>query len=392
MNRREFNIKLATLTSMLSGCSSHEDVVPASCEALLNFDQIDNAKLIINNDGLDAFGSYSASSIDEFIKLRIDPILSHADYLFYCTGTSHIFSHKTNIGERFNNNLLKSMDKINTDPLQIAINHTHSKNKKIYFSLRMNDTHDYIYDNNYPVWKKINNEAIMGSKGMNFKYGGNRWSAMNYEKEVTLKYIIGIVDEILSNYNVDGIELDFFRHPIYFTNQLVGKPIYLPEIDLMTHLFKEIVFICKSKNKGLAIRVPDSIKYNKLIGIDLMKWLEFDAIDILTLGGYFHLSKWCSLSDLKNYGDFKMFACLSRSRLNDEGKTLEDYFWSNEAIYALSSGFDGIYLFNVTQKIKHLYSILNLEFLKSNYDPNFEEVKGDYESYWVKNGNSMYNY
>lgn len=374
-------------------CNCKGSVDPYKCEPV--DPEIKNEpKLIINNDGGDAYGRSAADNEEDYINLRLRPMTASADYVFYSLGTSHFFSHNTNVGERLSNEFLSYLSSKKTDPLRIATEYVHSKGKKIFYSLRMNDTHDHTNDKLFPDWKVENSPAVVGMEGREYASGGQRWSAMDYEYDVTRDYVYRLLEEAILKYDIDGIELDFFRHPIFFGSQLDGDHATAYQTNILTELIERISNLCDKHGKKLAIRVPDSITYNSAIGIDLETWLTLGYIDIVSLSGYFHLSQWCAMANLKNLGDFELYACLSKSRLKNQksGKILPDYYWYNEAARAMQNGYDGIYLFNVFQNDTTKYSLFDVESLNNNYDPDYEEQKGGSPGYWVRNGVNYFTY
>lgn len=392
MDRRQALNRILCAPFVFNAIScKNADLVEPSCE-IKNISDLVQPEIIINNDGGDAFTKHSPKSIEEFINLRLSDMVEYGDIVSYCTGTTHIFTHQTKLAQRIENDFLKICDGLNTDPFKIASEYVTSKGKKIFFSLRMNDTHDHIHTHLLSNWKKRNPSKLIGHSSVSYPYGANRWSALNYEIEENRNYIFKIIEEVVHQYEVDGIELDFMRHPIFFPNQLHGQTANEDQRDLLTSLIERIRGLLQENDIMLSIRVPDSIEYSLEIGIDLIKWLDLGLIDNITFSGYFHLNKWCTLGYLKEKYDVKLFACLSRSRLQINKEVLESYFWSNECSHAVLSDFDGIQLFNVFDRYSEFYSTFNLSELQNRHDENYKEQKGYYASHWLHNGKRHYNY
>ena len=89
-----------------------------------------------------------------------------------------------------------------------------------------------------------------------------------------------------------------------------------------------------------------------------------------------------------------MYACLSRDRLRDyeTKRILPDYNWLNEAFAAIQGKLDGIYLFNVVERDSGIYQLFDKNNLNSHADNNYSEIKGFSANYWIKDGQSFYNY
>jgi hypothetical protein len=399
MDRREFVKYSGTTllgTCLLGSCNKFDEelgfilpkcdnpLVPESSSLSKQF------RIIMNNDGNDGFHERFTKKFtneSDFLNFRTTPLMenSHVDAIFYCTGTTHIFSHQTTYGENFYNNFLNSLHRKGTDPLRLVINHVRNYDKQVFFSLRMNDTHDSTAQHIFPEWKTKYEKYLMGSVGEEFPYGGNRWSAMNYEHDEVRHYILALLEEVIQNYEINGIELDFFRHPIFFRNQLFGKDATIEQLELMNTLIEEISSITHQNNLQLAIRIPDSLTVCYKIGLDINTWLCNQWVDITSLSGYFHLEPWSNIKLLKEVFDTQVYACLSRSRLKYfDNKTLPDEFWRGEGIIAKNAGADGIYFFNVFDPYNPLfYELGDVDLMQSKHKRLIEN-EGFYHNYWVK--------
>ena len=75
------------------------------------------------------------------------------------------------------------------------------------------------------AWKKANPECLAGKWEDRGTYcgGGTRWSAVNYTHPLVRDRTVGWFGEVAENYDVDGVELDFFRHPVFFASTLHGR-------------------------------------------------------------------------------------------------------------------------------------------------------------------------
>ena len=57
---------------------------------------------------------------------------------------------------------------------------------------------------------------------------------MNYEVPEVREKVLRILTDVAARYDVDGLELDFFRHPVYFQPQIFGKPVTQEQCDMLT--------------------------------------------------------------------------------------------------------------------------------------------------------------
>ena len=89
------------------------------------------------------------------------------------------------------------------------------------------------------------------------------------------------------NYDVDGIELDFFRHPQLFKGVANGALATPEELEMLTEFMRRVRKMAettgakRAKPVLIALKVPDSVDFCRAIGIDLERWLAEDLADIL---------------------------------------------------------------------------------------------------------------
>ena len=195
----------------------------------------------------------------------------------------------------------------------------------------------------------------MGKRGDTFPFGHNRWSSVNYGLEAVRTKVLRILKDVAVRYDVDGIELDFYRHSVLFRSSMMGEVPTDEECRIITDLFaalREITFEVAARRKRpflIAIRVPDSVPYCRALGIDLPGLLERDLVDILIGGGYFKLEPWQNWAALgKQYGVPAYAAFVSR-RLMDGGapdQASDLPVWRGETLTAWRAGVSGICTFN----------------------------------------------
>jgi hypothetical protein len=193
-------------------------------------------------------------------------------------------------------------------------------------------------------------------------------------------------EEVCQNYDVDGLELDFFRHALFFKCSGAGEPCGETELSQMTGLLRRIRNMAEElgRKRGrpilLAIRVPDSIEYCKWIGLDLEGWLASNLVDILVVGGYTQLNPWTYSVALGHKYGVKVYPSLDEPRIRDEAaralrSTPETY--RGRALNAWHAGADGVYLFNFFDPLSPLWRELGDPALLRSKDRNyFASVRG----------------
>jgi len=326
-------------------------------------------RIIFNNDGNEPVYLCKSASKEELLKARTSDLAgTQVDSIFYCTWSSgfSLFTHRTRTGQvfntregRFTNNLAQAFLDQGLDPLQVMVEFGHQHRMEVFWSMRMNDTHDGSRADYGPVMFRANRlkqahpEYLIGSATQRPRYGA--WSAVDYGLPQIRELAFAFCEEVCRNYDVDGIELDFFRHAFFFRCSGDNHPCGAMELDAMTALIKRIRAMTEAEGRRrgrpilLAIRVPDSVDYCRLIGLDLERWLQEGLTDLLIVTGYTQLNPWEYSVTLGHKYGVKVYPSLDEPRVRDpEARkaraSLESY--RGRALQAWASGTDGVYMFN----------------------------------------------
>jgi hypothetical protein len=262
------------------------------------------------------------------------------------------------------------------DPLLPIINYTHNNGMKFLFSLRMNDFHHTVWkwphlwdqfrlDNSPDLclnvsrkeWQEV---VVPGIEESNKKTklqlsdedrmpipSNERWRFLyNYAFEKIRKHYLDILIEACKRYDLDGIELDWLRHDVYFLPGEEEK-----NIALMTSFVQEIKKILeenseqRNKKLLLTMRLPDSPAEARKLGLDAVSWVEQGLVDVIIAG---HgtppkpelVKEWVTLGSKFNV---PIYGCITRSHslknaTHEELKTVAKNLWN--------VGVSGLYLFN----------------------------------------------
>jgi hypothetical protein len=359
-------------------------------------------RIIVNNDGNDCRRRQPGEPIsaENFLSKRTSPLVgSHVDAIFYCTGIVNVYTHHSKETElrtsadRGVDDWAPQLIKTGRDSLQIMVDFGHEQGWEVFWSMRMNDTHDSGDTKMLCKWKKDNPHLLMGKKGDKFPHGGHRWSAMNYALPEVRDKVFRIFKDVATRYDVDGVELDFWRHPVYFKPQMTGKPVRQEHCDMMTELLRRVreMADAQAKKRGrpmlIAARVPDSVGFAKAIGVDLVRWLEDDLVDIISGCGYYHFEPWENFVALGKKYDAPVYAVLSASRLVSSSKPESKgdlKTWRGEALRAWQAGVSGIYTFNRFNPKEPIFRELGDPKLLAKKERTYKFIPGKINDYWVK--------
>lgn len=337
-------------------------------------------RLIFNNDGCDVLYEMEGGTKEAFLAARSNGLVdTQVDAVFYtptCSGFGQ-FTYGTDIGDRltctaapteessvgnFSNNRLGELLAQGLDPVAMETEFCHQHGIECFCSFRMNDIHDgwaawYSHHLFNPLKRTHRNwlvgDGIPGVGGNSNPYGS--WTAVDFTRHEVRDLAAGFVDEVLTKFDVDGVELDFCRHYVYFRSQAWGQDAAAEETAMMTDMLRKIRSIVdehsvrRARPLLLAVRVTDSDAYRRAMGLDLEAWLSEDLVDLFAVSDYWRFCPWEANVELGHRYGKKVFACLSESRERDEvacklRNSIESY--RGRVLQALQEGVDGIYLFN----------------------------------------------
>jgi hypothetical protein len=327
-------------------------------------------RVIFNNDGAEPVVLMKTASAQEFLDLRTSALAgTQVDSIFYCSRSSGfgVFTHFTKAGQifttqegRYSGNQMPALLKAGVDPLRVMADFCKQHGMEFFWSIRMNDTHDGSTAEYGPVMFRANKlknkhpEWLIGTPAQKPRFGA--WSAVDFAHAEIRDLAFRYVEEVCQNYDVDGVELDFFRHPVFFKRAAVsGSECNDEERTLMTDLLRRIRTMTETEGlrRGrpilLAVRAPDSVDYCRACGLDLEHWLAEGLFDLLIPGGYFQLNEWSDSIALGHKHSVKVYPSLDESRVRDPAaKKLRSSVpsYRGRALSAWQAGADGVYLFN----------------------------------------------
>lgn len=331
--------------------------------------------IIANNDGCDClyFPGDREVTVQNFLDLRTTALAdSQVGTIAYCTISSgfSFFTHDTKVGTLLTRqpgdygllptrqNISQALIDQGSDCLRSVIDFAHANGMEAFWSMRMNDTHDAAWRPDrpyllYPPLKEEHPEWLVGDPVRRTPFG--RWSSVNYALPEVRDLAFGFIDEVCRNYDVDGIELDFFRHMCYFASVANGGVASEEEREMMTDLIRRVramteeVGLQRGRPILISVRVADSVEFDRDMGLDIERWLEEGLVDLLITAGYFKLNPWEYSVELGHRYDVPVYPCLSDSRVRGETRfrraTVEGY--RGRAMNAWTAGADGIHTFNL---------------------------------------------
>jgi len=165
-------------------------------------------------------------------------------------------------------------------------------------------------------------------------------------------YLYRITEEVGRRYDVDGIEIDYWRYPVFFRPNMDGQPATSSQLDILTGFQRSIrqMAVREGAKRGrpilIAARVPMSVDACRNIGIDIKRWLKEDLLDVMSLGNG---DAWPNIPagammELGHEYDVPVYPCLKYSGYGINHLRT----WRAAAANAWRAGADGVYFFNIT--------------------------------------------
>lgn len=370
-----------------------------------------NRRIIMNNDGNDIQSTPDeVITPDMFLSKRMKAIVgSQVDTYCYCTGITFGGSHRSGkdrlVQKRFGmDRCLEELDKLDTDPMQLVTDFCHQHNIEVFWSHRMNDNHDYL-----PERKELLSNFKLSHPEYLF---GHTLKKLHPKQATCFDYAIPQVRDkmvesckvVVDGYDVDGIELDFFRHMTFFKSTITGGEASDSEREMMNDMMRKIRLVLDkaSIRRGhpilLSVRVPDSLEFSRRIGLDYDQWVKEDIVDLLVANDYVKFEPWSHIATYGKEHKIPVYASIEKRRLHlmqgfvepENGNDLQ--YWMDEAYAAWLSGMNGIHLFNIYDPYNPVLSLLGdarlLALKGAEPRESFgTDIKGYCDpNYWLKGG------
>ena len=313
-------------------------------------------RIIYNNDGADIFSA--GGTVQGFLAARMEHAVgTQVDSINYNTGGTGIFHARLpRVGDMYGKDLIALRD-AGHDPLNLIIDFCRRHDLEIIYSARMNDVHDSFHPDLLSSFKKEHPEYCMG-RPEDLKRPDHEvrryWSSLDYEIPQVRDYVFALIEDACTRYDLDGIELDWLRHPKFFRPTQDLEPAEARHVQIMNDFVRRVRAMTQrvGQQRGrpllVACRVPLSLERALFLGLDLKTWLVEDLADILIGGGgYVPMAMTAQLRDMVQWGHrygVPVYGCISASRMKQEQAGIEA--WRAAAMNIWHAGADGVYTFN----------------------------------------------
>ncbi len=214
-------------------------------------------------------------------------------------------------------------------------------------SVRMNEHYDI--DESSPSYSRFRREhpQYLIGRGEDIPGPTLEWgirTGVDYAVPQVREHMTNIIVELLSRFDVDGIELDYMRHPAFFRIEEAYANRHLMT-DMIRDVRGQMDRISQDKGKplDLIVRVPPTLRDCERTGLDVAAWITDDLVDILIAGGGFigFEMPMRQFVEAASGTSTQVYGCLEGLRPNVDELTMRAMaarYWEH--------GVDGLYLFN----------------------------------------------
>ena len=164
------------------------------------------------------------------------------------------------------------------DPVEITLDEARKNGISPFLSWRMNDLHQTHYNESRVP-------PVMDDLWINHPEMRLRAGNMNYLFPEVRQWYFDTLQELVNRYEIDGLELDFMRYPLFFEAGEIEKG-----IPVMTEFVRRIRNLTDAKGIRLAVRVPASVKKALAAGLDVAGWKAEGLVDLITVSTYYKIS------------------------------------------------------------------------------------------------------
>ncbi len=247
------------------------------------------------------------------------------------------------------------------EPFELAIKAIKNAGAKVFFSIRMNEFH-YM-----TRWRTAG--ASLWYQRPDLRMAED--APFDYENKEVRDYYLIYIKELCENYDIDGIELDYWRGQEFFKAPVTPeKTAIITEFN--KEIRKEIDKISEKKGKRIIISARTHVHPEKALekGWDSAAWVKNGSVDVLTLSNFFipstceaPIEKWVELigADGLRRSEYKINVCADMASCCIAWP-LPELKWlltNTEMMKGFGAthfdrGADGIYTFNILNRDYHL--------------------------------------
>ena len=261
-------------------------------------------RVLSNDDGwvLSTYGP--PITIDQIRDNMVGPHEgSPIDTVLWSVGGREVFSYETDVGERFGQGRdtfdddrektlaqnLRHLIENHGGPVGVISKLCHDVGMKFFASLRMN-THYNTDESNisFGRFRRDHPQWLIGRPGEQIPEHTPLWglrSGKDFAHPQVRDFMASIAFELLERFDIDGIELDFMRHPGVFRPEEAYANRYLLT-DMVQQIRQRMDEIERQKGRALelSVRVSPTLADAVRLGMDAEAWIKEGLVNVVVVG------------------------------------------------------------------------------------------------------------
>ncbi len=250
-------------------------------------------RIVYNDDSIAPI--LMSESLEHFLALAVDRFLgTQVDALFWNVISSDVLHYPSEVAEmvgahldgfessdyfQWYQRLMKIIEE-RPDYLQAMAERARVRGLEFFASLRMNDCHES------PVWKAMDTYSRYRREHPEFLLGDavhpGFSTGFDFAHAPVRERRYRIIEELATRYRLDGIELDFLRHPAYFKpDEAYGNRHFITGLVRRVRALLDRHQEETGRRVRLAVRVATPMDISKRMGLDVETWIREGLPDLV---------------------------------------------------------------------------------------------------------------
>ena len=261
-------------------------------------------RMLSNHDGA-IMGTEPPLTVEHFRQVVKTYQGTPVDTICFCLGDREVYHYETEVAEVFGRRHrtfkndwdwriyenTRQLIESGKGPLETFTEVCHEEGLRLFGSFRMNShygvdsssPHHSEFRLKHPKWL-IGHPVgyAQESKEYGIRMG------LNYAIPEVREHMAATIVEVFTQFHVDGVELDFMRHPAFFKlHEAVENHHHMT--DMLRHIKRRRDQVSRETGRSieLAIRVPPTFTDALRVGLDVRTWIREGLADLLIAGGGF---------------------------------------------------------------------------------------------------------
>jgi hypothetical protein len=184
------------------------------------------------------------------------------------------------------------------DPFKEFVRECNEKKLASFISVRINDAH-HLPNVEVPH-NKAGAHTICKFYAENPQYRLKEKWVQNWKYPQVREYKFSLIKEIIENYDIAGLELDFMRHPFYFEKGEVADDEKAKIMEEFVHRVRGVLdeHTQPGKHKWLSARIPNNPESQKEIGTDVAKFAKA-GVDMFVLSPSYYTQQQVPVAEIR---------------------------------------------------------------------------------------------